>query len=61
MTSTLEGLELLKKQHAEWDKLLREEQERPFPDVQLTQDYKKHKLKIKEEIQKMENELFKGA
>ena len=53
-----EDLELLKKQHAEWDKLLKAEEERPFPDSQRLQDYKKHKLKIKEEIQKKEKELF---
>ena len=61
MVVHLEDLELLKKQHAEWDKLLKEEQERPAPDMRLIQDYKKHKLKIKEEIQKMENELFNRA
>ena len=55
----LDDLELLKKQHAEWDKLLKEEEMRPYPNIQLIQDYKKHKLKIKEEIQKIENELFK--
>ncbi|MGN0919415.1 MAG: DUF465 domain-containing protein [Alphaproteobacteria bacterium] len=59
MVAHLEDLELLKQQHAEWDKLLRKEEERPFPDRQLIQSYKKHKLKIKEEIQKTENELFK--
>ncbi len=57
----LEDLELLKKQHAEWDNLLKKEQGRPFPDIQLLQNYKKHKLKIKEEIQKVEKELFMGT
>ena len=61
MAVNIEELELLKKQHAEWDSLLKKEQERPFPDMQLIQNYKKHKLKIKEEIQKTENELFSGA
>lgn len=57
----LEDLELLKKQHAEWDKLLKEEEERPYPNRELIQRYKKHKLKTKEEIKKKEEELFKGA
>ena len=57
----LEDLELLKKQHAEWDKLLKEEEERPCPNVELVQKYKRHKLKIKEKIQETEKELFKEA
>lgn len=57
----LEDLELLKKQHTEWDKLLKKEERCPRPDIQLVQNYKKHKLKIKEKIQKVENELFRGA
>ena len=58
MVVHLEDLELLKKQHAEWDRLLKQEQERPFPDVQLIQSYKKHKLDIKDKIQKVEEEIF---
>ena len=54
----LEDLELLKKQHEEWNKLLQKEERRPSPNEQLIQDYKKHKLETKERIQKMENELF---
>ena len=54
----LEDLELLKKQHEEWDKLLQKEEKRPRPNENLIQDYKKHKLETKERIQKMENELF---
>ena len=61
MVVHLEDLELLKKQHAEWDKLLKEEEKRPLPDMQLIQNYKKHKLKIKEKIKKIENELFKRS
>lgn len=61
MTETIEELELLKKQHAEWDKLLKEEEARPRPDGALVQRYKKHKLKIKDEIWETEEELFKGA
>ena len=57
--ATLEELELLKKQHAEWDTLLKKEQERPLPDANLIQSYKKHKLQLKEEISKVENDLFK--
>ena len=56
-----EDVELKKTQHAEWDRLLKQEEGRPFPDMRLIQSYKKHKLKLKEEIQKLENELFKGA
>ena len=58
MIAHLEDLELLKKQHAEWDRLLKKEQERPSPDVALVQNYKKHKLQVKEEIQKVEKALF---
>lgn len=61
MVVHLEELELLKKQHAEWDKLLNEEEERPQPDFSLIQRYKRHKLKIKDEIRETEEELFKGA
>ena len=60
MVVHLEDLELLKKQHAEWDKLVKEEEERPYPDMQVLQDYKKHKLKVKEKIQETENKLFKS-
>lgn len=59
MVVRLEDLELLKLQHSEWDRLLREEEKHPYPDVQLIRSCKKHKLKIKEEIQKTEEELFK--
>ena len=61
MTATLEELELLKKQHAEWDSLVIKEEERPRPDDALIQRYKKHKLKIKDEIRETEEEMFKGA
>ena len=57
----VDDLELLKKQHAEWDRLLSKEQMRPFPDESLIQDYKKHKLKVKEEIQRKEKEFFNDA
>ena len=57
----LEDLELLKVQHKEWDRLLKEEEKRSFPDERLIQDYKKHKLEINEKIQKIEAELFKGT
>ena len=58
MVVHLEDLELLKKQHAEWDKLLKEEQDRPAPDMRLIQNYKKHKLDIKDKIQKVEEQIF---
>lgn len=61
MVVHLEDIELLKKQHTEWDNLLKKEEKHPAQNSILTQYYKKHKLKIKEEIQKMENELFEGA
>ena len=61
MVIHLEDIELLKKQHAEWDNLLKEEEARPLPNQTLIQDYKKHKLKIKEEIQEKEEEFFKGS
>ena len=61
MSTRTEDLELLKIQHSEWDKLLKKEEMRPFPDLRLLQDYKKHKLKIKEKIEKTEKELFKRA
>ena len=57
----LEDLELLKKQHTEWDRLLKREEERPQPDSALIQYYKSHKLKTKEEIKKKESELFKNS
>ena len=61
MKPTLEEIELLKKQHAEWDKLVAAEEARPVPNADLIQRYKKHKLKIKDEIRETEEELFKGA
>ena len=54
----LEDLELLKKQHEEWNKLLKEEESHPSPDIRLIQQYKKHKFQVKEEIRKLENKLF---
>ena len=57
----LEDLELFKKQHAQWDELLKEEEKSSSPNLRLIQSYKRHKLEIKDKIQKVENELFKGA
>lgn len=58
-TTATEYLALLKLKHAEWDKLLKAEQERPQPDAFLLAQYKKHKLAIKDEIDQLEKTLFK--
>ena len=58
-TTAMEYLALLKLKHAEWDKLLKAEQERPQPDAFLVAQYKRHKLSIKDEIAQLEKELFK--
>lgn len=58
-TTAMEYLALLKLKHAEWDKLLITEQERPQPDPFLVTQYKKHKLSIKDEINQLEKTLFK--
>jgi len=58
-TTAMEYLALLKLKHAEWDKLLKAEQERPQPDAFLMAQYKKHKLSIKDEIQQLEQMLLK--
>ena len=60
MAVNLESLDLLKKQHAEWDALLIKEESKTHPDDALIQRYKKHKLKVKDEIQKEEEEIFKA-
>ena len=58
-TTAMEYLALLKLKHAEWDKLLKAEEERPQPDALLVAQYKRHKLSIKDEITQLEKELFK--
>ena len=57
-TTAMEYLALLKLKHAEWDKLLKAEQERPQPDTFLMGQYKKHKLSLKDEIEQLEKALF---
>lgn len=57
--NTLEDLELLKLKHSEWDKLLKEEQMRPVPDTFKLQNYKRHKLDLKQQIEEVERQLFK--
>ena len=57
-TTAMEYLDLLKLKHAEWDKLLKAEQERPQPDSFLMAQYKKHKLSLKDEIEQLEKALF---
>ncbi len=56
---TLEDLELLKLKHAEWDRLLKEEQMRPMPNAFNIQNYKRHKLEVKQKIEALEKSLFK--
>ena len=58
-TNAMEYLALLKLKHAEWDKLLKAEQDRPAPDAFLMAQYKKHKLAIKDEIDQLEKALLK--
>ena len=58
-TNAVEYLALLKLKHAEWDKLLKAEEERPQPDAFLVAQYKRHKLAIKDEINQLEKALFK--
>ena len=48
-------LAALKEKHANLDRLIAEEMERPAPDDMKIQDYKKKKLLIKEEILKIES------
>ena len=57
-TTAMEYLALLKLKHAEWDRLLKSEQERPQPDAFLVAQYKKHKLSLKDEIEQLEKALF---
>lgn len=55
MTEKLEKhLTALKAKHAELDMLISEEEKRPQPDDMKVQEYKKQKLKIKQEIEKIE-------
>ena len=58
-TNAMEYLALLKLKHAEWDKLLKAEEERPQPDTFLLAQYKRHKLAIKDEISQLEKALLK--
>lgn len=58
-TTAMEYLALLKLKHAEWDRLLKAEQDRPQPDSFLVAQYKKHKLTLKDEIEQLEKALFK--
>lgn len=55
MTEKLEKhLNALKAKHAELDMLIAEESARPQPDDMQIQEYKKQKLKIKQEIEEIE-------
>lgn len=44
----------LKEKHADLDRLIAEEMERPAPDDMKIQEYKKKKLALKQEILKIE-------
>jgi len=55
MTEKLEKhLNALKSKHAELDMLIAEEEKRPQPNDMQIQEYKKQKLKIKQEIEEIE-------
>lgn len=50
-------LEALKAKHTELDTLIEEERVRPHPDDIKINEYKKQKLKVKEEIQEIEQNM----
>ena len=58
MSVNLEDIKLLKKQHTELDRLLKEEEESSSSNSFQIQKYKKEKLLLKEKIQKTESEFF---
>lgn len=53
----IKHLAALKAKHAELDTLIAEENQRPHPDVIKINDYKRQKLRIKEEISEIEKEM----
>jgi uncharacterized protein len=46
-------LETLKVKHEELDHKIEEEENRPLPDNTMVHDLKKHKLRIKDELERM--------
>lgn len=50
-------LEALKAKHAELDNLIEEERAHPHPDDMKIGEYKRQKLKVKEEIQEIEKNM----
>ncbi len=53
----IKHLAALKAKHAELDTLIAEENQRPHPDDIKINDYKRQKLRIKEEISEIEKEM----
>jgi len=45
--------EALKAKHAEIETILIEEERRPFPDFAMVQELKKRKLRVKDELQRV--------
>ncbi len=53
----IKHLTALKAKHAELDTLIAEENQRPHPDDIKINDYKRQKLRIKEEISEIEKDM----
>lgn len=53
----IKHLAALKAKHAELDTLIAEENQRPYPDDIKINEYKRQKLRIKEEISEIEKEM----
>ena len=53
---TQKHLAALRVKHAELDKLIAEENERPHPDDLKINEYKKQKLRFKDEIEQIEEQ-----
>jgi hypothetical protein len=51
--SLIQRIETLRKRHSEVDHLLQDEEHRPLPDVVRVHQFKREKLKIKDEISKL--------
>ncbi len=54
-------IESLRKRHAEIEDKLHTEETRPAPDIALVQKMKKEKLTLKEEIERLTDELQQAA
>lgn len=53
----IKHLAALKAKHTELDTLISEENQRPYPDDIKINDYKRQKLRIKEEISEIEKDM----